>query len=243
MAVAAIIASGKGGTGKSTVTALLGEALAFSGKRVLAVELDSGLRALDTALGLEKDIVFDLGDLMRGSANAKDAVYRCGFCPNLSLIAASAHPSELPEGLLTGLAKTLGGDYDFILFDCPTGLGGTLEIAARETDLALIVAAPDAVSVKAARSAVQTVRSSGRGSVRLIINRVPPKARLLAPLASLDEVIDGTGAQLLGALWDDRDTRDALAFGRPLSRASKNAAPFSNIAKRLCGEQAPLSIK
>ena len=45
------IASGKGGTGKSTVTAFLARALSEQGKSTLVVEADFGLRGLDLILG------------------------------------------------------------------------------------------------------------------------------------------------------------------------------------------------
>lgn len=243
MAVTALVASGRGGAGKSTVTALLGEALAFSGARVLAVELDSGLRSLDGALGVAKDVVFDLGDIIRGSSKASDAVYRCGFCGRLSLIAASARSAELPRGTLGRIAGELGGDFDFMLFDCPAGIGPAISVAGAEADCALIVATPDPASISGARAAADTLKGVGCVQQRLIINRVPPKVRLLSPLASLDEVIDGSGVQLIGALWDDRETRDAVAFGRALSPSSKNAAPFANIARRMRGERVPLSFR
>ena len=46
------ITSGKGGVGKSTLTVSLGIAAASSGKRVLLVEMDVGLRGMDIMLGL-----------------------------------------------------------------------------------------------------------------------------------------------------------------------------------------------
>ena len=92
MAKIILVASGKGGAGKSTVSALLGEAFAFKKSPVLLVELDSGLRSLDVALGVTENIVFDMGDIIRGSCEIKDAVINCPFCPNLSLISAAAKP-------------------------------------------------------------------------------------------------------------------------------------------------------
>ena len=47
-----LVTSGKGGTGKSTVSQLLGRQLAARGKNALLVELDSGLRGLALMLGL-----------------------------------------------------------------------------------------------------------------------------------------------------------------------------------------------
>ena len=46
------VASGKGGTGKTSFTAGVGAALALSGRRVLCLDCDIGLRNLDLALGL-----------------------------------------------------------------------------------------------------------------------------------------------------------------------------------------------
>ena len=99
-----MIASGKGGVGKSTVSALLGEALAFAGHPTLLAELDSGLRSLDVALGVTAGVLFDMGDVARGCAPA-DAVMQCPFCEKLSLICASASNAAVDE-------KTISGSID-----------------------------------------------------------------------------------------------------------------------------------
>ena len=53
-----LIASGKGGTGKTMFAANIGALLAIEGKRVLLVDMDLGLRNLDLYLGLEDKIVY-----------------------------------------------------------------------------------------------------------------------------------------------------------------------------------------
>ena len=55
-----MVASGKGGTGKSTVSVLLGSRLAAAGKKVLLIELDSGLRSVDIIAGAAGRTVYDL---------------------------------------------------------------------------------------------------------------------------------------------------------------------------------------
>lgn len=61
-----LVASGKGGTGKTSLTANVASALADKGHRVLVIDADSGLRNLDIVLGLSDSIVFSFADVAQG---------------------------------------------------------------------------------------------------------------------------------------------------------------------------------
>ena len=74
-----IVASGKGGTGKTTVTANIGAALAMRGNLVALVDMDMGCRNLDITLGLESSIVYDIFDVIEenceiGRASCRERV-------------------------------------------------------------------------------------------------------------------------------------------------------------------------
>ena len=58
-----LIASGKGGVGKSMVTAALGVALARKSMQCCCVDADLGLRDLDMVLGLQNRVVYDMMDV------------------------------------------------------------------------------------------------------------------------------------------------------------------------------------
>ena len=62
MARRIVITSGKGGVGKTTITANLGIALANLGARVVLIDVDFGLNNLDVVMGLENRIVYNLVD-------------------------------------------------------------------------------------------------------------------------------------------------------------------------------------
>lgn len=235
--------SAKGGAGKSTVSALLGEALAFLGRRVLLLELDSGLRSLDVALGITKDLVFDLGDVARGSGSIGDAAMPCPFCKNLSVICAAAAPGPIGEGTLRGVCGAVSADFDFVILDCPAGLGESFSAAAAVSDLGLVVATPDPSSVRAAGAAARALSEKRVGESRLVIERCPRRAKKLAPFKNLDEIIDGAELRLIGVIWEDPLTRRAMDEGVPLPPESPNHRAFTDLGRRITGERVPLGFK
>lgn len=238
-----LVASGKGGAGKSTVSALLGEAFASKKHPSLIIELDSGLRSLDVALGVTESIVFDLGDIIRNSCNIRDAVVPCPFCEGLSLIAAAAKPAAVDSEVIRKIADELSGDFEYIILDCPAGIGSTLESAAKYADLGLVVATPDPSSIRGARAAGAVLASCGVPKRRLVIERCPQKAKNLAPIKHLDEIIDGAELQLIGVIWEDPATRSAMDSGKALPFESPNYNTFRSLSERICGKNIPLGFK
>ena len=74
MAVIVSTASGKGGVGKTLITASLGITLSRLGKKVLLIDGDMGLRNMDLILGLENDCFYNICDLAEGKCFLEDAV-------------------------------------------------------------------------------------------------------------------------------------------------------------------------
>ncbi len=238
-----LVASGKGGVGKSTVSALLGEAFAYEKSRVLIIELDSGLRSLDVALGVSEHILFDMGDIIRGSCNIKDAVLNCPFCPNLSLIAAAAKPVFVTEEIIRKIIGEAGIFFDFIILDCPAGIGDELSEAAKCADMGLVVTTPDPSAIRGARATGAVLASCGVKERRLVIERCPRKAKDLSPIKNLDEIIDGSELRLISVIWEDPDTRNAMDSGEPLDDTGLNYENFRALTERIRGKYIPLGFK
>ena len=72
MGIVIAVASGKGGTGKTSVCAGLAAALAEKGRKVLCIDCDVGLRNLDISLGMS-----DCASLLPGCVPGELCALRC----------------------------------------------------------------------------------------------------------------------------------------------------------------------
>ena len=96
MGIVIAVASGKGGTGKTSVTGGVAAALAMAGQRVLCIDMDIGLRNLDISLGLSDRALMDFADVALGRCTLSRAAVRHPDLKELSLLTA---PMSLPPSL------------------------------------------------------------------------------------------------------------------------------------------------
>ena len=237
----AVVTSGKGGAGKSTVTAGLGGALARLGHKVLVVDADAGLRSLDLMLGVGSSTVYDMADIFAGNCEPIRAIYPSPVYPNVFVVPAPVSleklctPQEM-RGLCLGFARY----YDFVIIDCPAGLGRGFETAVAAAERALVVTTPDLVCARDAQI-VGHLLEERHLSARLIVNRLRPALVMKGAMPDVDEIIDTAGLQLMGILPEDEAVAVANANGRPLPADCNASACFDNIARRFLGEDVPLA--
>src|SRR5918994_347050 len=99
MAKVIVVTSGKGGVGKTTSTAALGAALAQMNLKVVVIDFDVGLRNLDLIMGAERRVVFDLVNVIQGSAKLSQALIRDKRGETLFLLPASSAARSSPCAL------------------------------------------------------------------------------------------------------------------------------------------------
>ncbi len=238
-----LVTSGKGGVGKSTVSVLLGAALAHGGKRVLLLEMDSGLRGMDIMLGVQDETVFDLSDVLTRRCEPIKAMAVCPYQPGLYLLPAPYDHCFIPDqGDLIRLTRGLAHHFDYLLVDTPAGLGRNFQAAAAVADRALLVATPDPICVRDGRKVADTLEALGVGNIRLVINKVTPQLARMKMLPDLDAVIDGVGVQLIGVVPQENQVMEAAAKGRPLPNSAVCRRVFANLAGRIEGKYIPLAI-
>ena len=242
MATSIVITSGKGGTGKTSLTGGVASCLAALGHRVLCIDMDIGLRNLDLSLGLSNRALMDFTDVLEGRCSLERAAVAHPVIRGLYLLTA---PILLPVRPLSGqamaqLVRQAKEDFDFVLMDSPAGLGEGFQLAVCAADRAVVVCTTDASALRDAQRTVALLR--GRISrIHLVVNRVQP--RLLKRLhTTIDDAMDTAGLPLLGVVPEDPQVMLCANRGEPLILAASRGAAvaYLNIAKRLLGQRSPL---
>ena len=169
-----VITSGKGGVGKTTVTANIGLGLANLNKKVVVVDTDIGLRNLDVVLGLENRIVYNLIDVIEGSCRMKQALIRDKHCENLYLLPSAQtrdKTSVKPEQMVK-LTKDLAEEFDYILLDCPAGIEQGFKNAIAGANRAVVVTTPEVSAIRDADRIIGLLQANQMPKIELIINRL-----------------------------------------------------------------------
>lgn len=240
MGEAIVITSGKGGVGKTTSTANISTALANSGKKVVAVDGDIGLRNLDIILGLENRIVYNLVDVVKKRCRARQALIRDKKNNNLFLLPASqvddksaVNPDEMKE-----LCDELKQEFDFVLIDCPAGIEQGFKNALAGADRAIVISTPEVSSVRDADRIIGLLQHHDVPAM-LLINRISVQMVESGEMMSKEDVMDILAIDLLGLVVEDPEIVVAGNQGIPvvLNGSSQAGQAYHRIARRILGEQ------
>ncbi|MDR1464041.1 MAG: P-loop NTPase [Oscillospiraceae bacterium] len=240
-----VVASGKGGVGKSTLSVCLARELAARGMPALLVDCDIGLRSLDLMLGVETGVVFSWADVLLERCTLDQALLHVA---GVDLLCAPLTPERsFSDDMLSRLAA-LCPHYAVILFDAPAGLGFGFRMAALAATRALLVTLPDPVSVRSVGLAARALIRFGREDLRLVVNRFDRKAALRrgSQVLPIDDIIDRTETQLIGVVPQEsrlfQSGAPVLVKPSVLQGAGPIRAAARRIAARIEGEDVPLVV-
>ncbi|QYZ78818.1 septum site-determining protein MinD [Methanofollis formosanus] len=225
------IASGKGGTGKTTMTVNLGTALAQLGKETYILDADVGMANIGILLGLE-NVPVTLHEVLAGKATVEEAAYEgpaglkvvpCG----ISLQGfQDANPDRLRE-----VMHDLVNRCDYLLIDAPAGISRDGVVPLAIADEVILVVNPELSSIVDGLKTKILTELVG-GNVRYaIINR--------AGRDNVDfverKIEKSLGVQSLGAVPEDTFVRESAAYKTPIV-IKHPTSPASRAIKRIAAE-------
>ncbi len=239
-----IVASGKGGTGKTTTSANLGAALAARENLVALVDMDMGLRNLDVLLGLENSIVYDISDVIEGACTLDEALIKDTRYENLYFIPApqTRGAAELKDEDVHRIWQQLAARFDYCIVDAPAGVDGGFLYAAMSADSAIIVTMPELTALRDADRTISVLEDYGVTDIKVVINRVRADMIDRGIMMNMDDCVDMLQVPVLGIIPDDDELIVSYLKGENAidNENSKAGRAFLNVAARICGEEVPV---
>ena len=249
-----VVTSGKGGVGKTTSTAALGAALARGGHKVVVVDFDVGLRNLDLVMGAERRVVFDLINVVQGTARLSQALVRDKRLETLYLLPASQTRDKdaLTEDGVACVIAELRERFDWVICDSPAGIERGATLAMRFADEAIIVANLEISSVRDADRIVGLLDSktlkaeSGERMIKhLLITRFDPARAARGQMLRIEDVLEILSIPLLGVIPESEQVLRASNLGAPITVCGRDSAAsraYVDAACRLNGEIVEMTI-
>ena len=242
-AVVVAFISGKGGTGKTALSAFVASALAARDKKILLVELSGCLRNMDIVTDTGSDTVYDLHDVLTGKCAPYKAIVKSPHAEGLYVISAPYSGGEVPVSALQQFYDRMKTYFDYILLDVASGLGDAFTAAAAVAQRVVLVLTPDPIALRDGRFLADSLPESVQ-QVHMLINKVPPGGLPIGgPVQDLDEAIDQVAVPLLGVVPQSNEIFCAAATGKPLPPASLEGRVFAAIASRMEGTDTPLLMR
>ena len=216
------VTSGKGGVGKTFLSANLAAALARQGRKVLVLDADLGLANLDVVLNLYPKIT--LHNVFKGEATLDEAILPApgGFSV---LLAGSGmvEYSRMTESVREQLQKVIdqvAPRFDHVLLDTGAGISDVVLYTVSLADQVIVVATPEPTSLTDAYATIKVLAmSQGRRQVQLVVNQVRRPGEGRAVRQQLQQVIDRyvnptldspVALDLVGEVPADVAVRDAV---------------------------------
>lgn len=227
------IASGKGGTGKTTTTSNLSVALGKMGYKVLAIDADLTMANLSLVMVID-DAETTIHDVLAGEADIKDAIYSTSY-ENVDLVPAAvdwehvlkADPRRLPSTI-----RPLKSEYDFVLIDCPAGLQMDAMNAMMSGEEVILVTNPEISCITDTMKVGIVLRKAGLAVLGFVLNRYGRSENDIPPDAA-EEVME---VPLLVVIPEDPKVREATLEGVPVveyAPDSEGAKAFMELAEEV----------
>lgn len=232
-----LVSSGKGGTGKTMFSVNLGATLAKHGSRVMLLDMDMGLRNMDIYLGMENKVIYNIMDVISGICRIKKAMLKVDGFETLYFMAASPRRDDrdMTPLHMEVLCNKLKKYFDYIIVDCPAGIGDLFDIARAAADRTVIVTEPEVASLRDADTTERYLKEQGMDNIYIVINKVKIELMQAGLVPTLSEIMEMFKSPVAGLIQYDENIHISTNKGIPI--VCKNGTyierNFLDIAKRI----------
>ncbi|MFH1682185.1 MAG: P-loop NTPase [Candidatus Woesearchaeota archaeon] len=223
--------SGKGGAGKTTAVLNLGQSLTLLGKRVLLLDANFLTPNLASHLGVLSPSV-TLNEFLQNKRSIHESII---FHPSgLAFLTAGISYQEArhSQARIAEIIEHLDHLADFVLVDCPAGIGSELSKILAHTDETIIIANPNLSSVVDALKAIELAKTHNNSLPGFILNMTSKGKHELKA-----ETVENTlNLPLAANIPFDKKIKKALYKQAPsvyLYPRSKSSKRFLGLAKEM----------
>lgn len=246
------VTSGKGGVGKTNVSANLAVLAAKMGKRVLVIDADLGLANIEIVFGLKPR--YHMGDLLDGRLTIEDVLvdgpYGMKILPAGSGVQSLTQLDEAQKLRLMAALEPVEEMFDLVIVDSGAGIGDNVLFFVGAAQEALLVVSPEPTSLVDAYAVVKVLsQQAGIRHFSVVINPVVdelPAREIFQKLTTVTSRFLSASLRHLGYIPRDENLHRAIMAQKPVVEAfplSPASRAITGIAEKLFAEGAPASLE
>lgn len=238
------IASGKGGVGKTTIAASIGQGLSKLGKRVLVIDMDLGLRNLDITLGAENYIVYNMLDVMNKKCSLEQALITNDKFPGLFFLSTpqTKNKTAISEEEFKIFIEEIRESYEYIILDSPSGIEQGFHNSVVMADRVIVLSTLEVASVRDADRVIGLLREAKIKKIDLIINMIHLDLMKDKSIMSVADICEIISPSVIGAIPYDKQVIVSTNQGQSvLENEDLICQIYEKICKRIIGEDIPLT--